>query len=252
MGPSDRELDELYAIPRDEFTPARNALAARLKQAGDAEGAAAVKALPKPTVAAAALNRLAREEPRLVKKLLDSGARLRAAQEQVIAGGGADALRRATAAERDAVRELAATVERRESPSPAVLDRIGTTLNAAALDEDAGRLLAAGRLSRELEAAGFPASGTPGAAPAAGRRAAASDEGHAEAERERLRRARLRDRLRALKRDLAEAQKDTARREREAARARAELDERERAAERAREHEAKLRQEVDTASDELA
>jgi hypothetical protein len=44
---SDPEIANLYALPLAEFTPARNALAARLRQAGQADEAEAVRALKK-------------------------------------------------------------------------------------------------------------------------------------------------------------------------------------------------------------
>ena len=52
-----RETEKLYGLPPSEFTAARNARAKKLKQ-DDPELAAAVAALPKPSVAAAALNEL--------------------------------------------------------------------------------------------------------------------------------------------------------------------------------------------------
>ena len=52
------EVDELYQLPLAEFTGARNALAARLKQSGRANDASLVKALQKPPVSAWAVNQL--------------------------------------------------------------------------------------------------------------------------------------------------------------------------------------------------
>jgi len=52
------EIDALFKLPLGEFTPARNALAARLKKAGEQAEADAVKALPKPSVAAWVVNQL--------------------------------------------------------------------------------------------------------------------------------------------------------------------------------------------------
>src|SRR5207248_2900099 len=110
---AEREIDDLYGLPLEDFTAARNALAARLKRDGEGEAAASVKALRKPSVPAAVLNQLARREPELVAALLDAGKQLRAAQQRALAGGrGADELRRATAAEREAVRELAGAARR--------------------------------------------------------------------------------------------------------------------------------------------
>ncbi|MFL5711221.1 MAG: hypothetical protein ACJ77W_04985, partial [Chloroflexota bacterium] len=68
----DRELDELYGKPLEDFTKARNDLAARLKRAHQAEAADAIRALKKPSLAAWSANQLARREPELVRELLDA------------------------------------------------------------------------------------------------------------------------------------------------------------------------------------
>jgi len=48
----EERLDELYALPLDEFTAARNELAKALRAEGKREEADAVKALAKPSVTA--------------------------------------------------------------------------------------------------------------------------------------------------------------------------------------------------------
>ena len=50
------EADDLYGLPLGEFTATRDALAARLKAAGDKEAAAEVKRARKPSVPAWAAN----------------------------------------------------------------------------------------------------------------------------------------------------------------------------------------------------
>ena len=52
-------IDDLYALPLERFTPERDALAKELAADGDRAGAARVKALRKPVVAAWAVNALA-------------------------------------------------------------------------------------------------------------------------------------------------------------------------------------------------
>src|SRR5262249_27956751 len=52
------ELDALFKVPLTEFTVARNALAARLKKAGNRDESDRVKALSKPTLSAWAVNQL--------------------------------------------------------------------------------------------------------------------------------------------------------------------------------------------------
>src|SRR5262245_55873557 len=78
MAPTGRE--ELEQVPPREFTRARDALAARLTQAGDKAGAAQVRRLRAPSVPLWVVNRLAREDGDLVKRLLTATERLRAAQ----------------------------------------------------------------------------------------------------------------------------------------------------------------------------
>lgn len=56
-----QELDELYGVPVEQFMETREALAKKLKAAGDKAGAAELKKAHKPTLAAHALNLLARE-----------------------------------------------------------------------------------------------------------------------------------------------------------------------------------------------
>ncbi len=154
----EQELDGLYALPLEEFTKARNDLAARLKKAHQGEAADIVRALKKPSVVAAAANRLAREEPHQVVALLAAGERLRDAQQGALAGTStAEEVHEAATAERDAVRALLASGRRLlgERSSAALLDRLGQTLRAAAVDDEGRALLERGRLTEELKAVGF-------------------------------------------------------------------------------------------------
>ena len=157
------EIDQLFALPLDEFTAARNELARRLKNEGDAEAAEQVRGLAKPSVPAWAVNQLARREPEGVRSLLNVGARLRSAQERSLQGErAADELRAAQAEERDLVRKLTQRAGElvREAGRPATgatLDRVSSTLRAAALGEPGRTLLRKGRLSGEVEVSGFDA-----------------------------------------------------------------------------------------------
>jgi len=56
----DAEVEGLYGLPLEEFIKARDALARRRAREAGKEAGAAVKALRKPSVAAWALNQLAR------------------------------------------------------------------------------------------------------------------------------------------------------------------------------------------------
>jgi hypothetical protein len=158
----EREIDRLFALPLDEFTSSRNALAKRLKKDGDEDAADQVAALAKPSVPAWTINQLARAEKASMRALLDAAARLRKAQERALGGGDSDALRKAQTEEREALRELmqraeAVLEQARRPANRAVLERIRTTLGAAALAEPSRSVLKAGRLTGEFEASGFDA-----------------------------------------------------------------------------------------------
>src|SRR5207253_1009285 len=88
-------LDALYSEPLETFIAARNALAKALVQAADREGAAVVKALRKPSVAAWALNQLSHTRPAEVERLLAAGEELRDAQHDALEGGDPSRLREA-------------------------------------------------------------------------------------------------------------------------------------------------------------
>jgi hypothetical protein len=151
----EQRIDALYGLPLDAFTAARNALAADLKKEGDAEAAERVRTLAKPPVAVWAINQAARTDKVSVRRLVKAADALRAAQEKALAGKHAD-LGEAQRREREAVRVLARTASAALGRETQV-DRIERTLRAAALDPAARELLQSGRLTEELEPAGFDA-----------------------------------------------------------------------------------------------
>src|ERR671910_1553778 len=127
--PLARETQKLYGLPLSEFTAARNARAKALKQQ-DPELAAAVAALPKPSVAAGALNELAREDPSEVRALIQSGKRLRAAQEAAVAGKSGADLNDAVAEHRAALDRVTRDLRRRKL-SGATLEKAKAALAEA-------------------------------------------------------------------------------------------------------------------------
>ncbi len=154
----EHELDALYALPLDQYTKARNDLASRLRKAHQADVAAEVRALKKPSAVAWAANSLVRTDGQLIGELLAAGERLRTVQQQALGGKArADDVAEASAAERDAVRALLAAARKRLGgrATPTLLDRLGQTLRAAAVDDHARLLLERGRLTDELKAVGF-------------------------------------------------------------------------------------------------
>jgi hypothetical protein len=148
---SDDPIDELYGVELEEFVSARTALAQRLRSDGDREGAAAVKKLAKPTRAAWAVNRLVRERPEEIAALVEAGAALEGAQEQLLDGADAEVLRGAAVAARALVDALAA-----EAPvDGAARDKVRATLHAATVDAEVRAEVAAGQVVKERSAAGF-------------------------------------------------------------------------------------------------
>jgi hypothetical protein len=151
--------DELYARPLEEFTAARNALAKALTGAGDREGAALVKAMRKPSMTAWALNQVSRDRVSDIDRLLERGDQLRGAQHEALEGDPSflrDA-RRAFQDEVDGVVRAATEVlaGAGKAVGPSQLDRLSSTAQATATDEEARALVRAGRLDHDLEASGF-------------------------------------------------------------------------------------------------
>jgi hypothetical protein len=155
---------ELYGLPPGEFTGTRDARAKELRAAGEREAANEVKGLRKPTVAAWALNQLSRRRGKDLERLLEAGERLRAAQDELLAGGDRSALQEAAAGERELVAKLSADAAAMASDAgergSGLQEKVAETLHAAALDEETADELRAGRLTREREAiGGFGAAG---------------------------------------------------------------------------------------------
>lgn len=162
---SNDPLDRLFEVPLDEFVAAREQLARELRKEGKHEQAAEVAALRKPTVPVWAVNQLARRRRREVDLLLDAGHRLRAAQAEPQPEKARDAFAKAREAEREAMRRLRVAAEEllaaeRGSASNALVERVLTTLRAAAVSEEGRELLARGRLTDELETTGFELAAT--------------------------------------------------------------------------------------------
>ncbi len=154
----EHELDKLYALPLEEFTKARNDLAARLRKAHQSEASAHVRGLKKPSIVAWAANQIARTKPDLVSELLEAGHRLRDVQQRSLGGNAVHSeVADATARERDAVRALvtAARTELGARGTAPLLDRLSQTFRAAAVDPNLAPTLAAGRLTEELQGVGF-------------------------------------------------------------------------------------------------
>ena len=156
--PVEDAAGRLYGLPLEDFTRERDATARELRKAKEREAAAVVAKLPKPTQAAWAANALVREHRDLIDALLDAVDDLREAQETAVAGKGAEALRDAAAAQREAVDALVDAATKLKpggrKPSQATLERLRTILQAAATDEEVRSALDRGRVVADAEGAG--------------------------------------------------------------------------------------------------
>ena len=165
----EEQLDQLYGLPVGEFVAERDALARRLRDEGRRDDATHVRELRKPTVAAWAVNRLARERPKDVAALLDAVDDLQAAQAQAVKGDPAR-FRDAVEAHRLVLERLLGAAEEAleatGSASAATVERVRETLHAASLEEQGRAALRAGRLERERQSGGLSALGLAGAGPA--------------------------------------------------------------------------------------
>jgi hypothetical protein len=156
------ELDRLYSLAPSEFTSERNDLARRLKQAGRDDAAAEVKQLRKPTVPVWVVNQLARGHRDELAALLQASEQLRAAQGSALEGSEANKLRQATTAQREALQTLThqahdLLTSAGQSATSQTIERIASTLRAAALEPKSRELLERGRMSEELDPSGFDA-----------------------------------------------------------------------------------------------
>ncbi len=158
---AENEIAALFKLPLESFIGARNTLVAELKKRGLNEESARVKAFPRPPVPVWAINQLHWKRTAVMDHLIAAGDRFRQAQTARLTGGGPD-LRAAFDERRDALAAAvsAATELLRahgHTPTPDVLRRITTTLEALAT---LGTTLFApprGRLIAELAPQGFEA-----------------------------------------------------------------------------------------------
>lgn len=156
----DAEIAGLYSLPLAEFTPARNALSARLRREGDREASERVKGLAKPPASAWAVNVLFRDEKDKMDALLAAGAAARRALGESLRQGAAESLRQAIQEERehrDALRRRAEAVLTKAGGAPgrAIIDRVGVNLEALALNPAAAEAAERRWLDQDLEPPGF-------------------------------------------------------------------------------------------------
>lgn len=149
----DEIVDELYGLPPEDFTAARNTAAKQAKTDGDAELSDKVKTLAKPTVAAWLANRLARENADELETLAMLGEQMREATASM---DGAK-LRELTPRRHSEVDALvkAATKLAGRKISADVGQKLRETLDAALVDPAAAQAVRSGQLTSALRHVGF-------------------------------------------------------------------------------------------------
>jgi len=150
-----REIDALFQLPLEEFTRARNELAARLKKSGRADDAERVKALAKAPATAWAVNQLHWRHPKDVEKLRVLDEKVRKAQS-----GGPGDLRALLDERRKMVSDLTTRAsailrEGGHGVSPDATRRMSITIESLASWGRAEGAPQPGRLTADLEPLGF-------------------------------------------------------------------------------------------------
>lgn len=211
---ADEAIDQLYQLPLDEFTAARNALA---KETGDS----AIKKLEKPNLAAWAVNQLYWHERKLFDEVVKTSIQVRTAYKQMLGGKSAD-VRAADVFHAEAMRRAKDAIKRileaaGNSASDAVMTPVTETLDALPTTDPPGRLVKPLRRTgfEALEGVTITAKPTPKAAPAAKKPAESETDRERkkrEAEQQELSMARERLRFAEAAEREAEASLDRARR----------------------------------------
>lgn len=148
--------EELYSLLPGDFTATRNAKAKEANQSGDKDLGKQIRGLPKPSMAAWLVNMLVRRRAEEIDGLLELGASLRQAQENLdqkqlrdLAGQRHELL----SALVERARSLADDLD--QNVSDAVADDVEQTLHAAMADVDAADAVASGMLTRALASTGW-------------------------------------------------------------------------------------------------
>jgi len=152
-------VDALYQLPLAEFTPARNALAGRLKKAGRQDEASDVKALLKPSLPAWTVNQLFWHHRPAFDALMSVGEKFRQAQAKQLRGQAAD-LRGPLEERREALSTLAKLAAETlrtagNNPAPDTIRRITSTLEALSTLGGSADGPQAGRLVDDVDPPGF-------------------------------------------------------------------------------------------------
>jgi len=143
------QIDDLYGLPLDEFTKARNALAKTL----DGSDKQAVASLVKPSLAMWVINQLYWHNKPTYQALVDASEKLRAAHRAALSGRATDTRKAGelhkTTLENAFAQSIGAAEKKGVRTTEAVRDTVRRTLAALPTDE------APGRITREPPPAGF-------------------------------------------------------------------------------------------------
>ena len=158
----ERELDRLFQAPFAEFVGARNGVAAMLKKAGRADESARIRGLAKPSYTAWLVNQLYWNARDVLDAFLKASDRVRAADQALLEGrrvaGHADLVTaRALALDRLMTKASARAAEEATPLSPALAERLKTTLEAIGAFGSGEARHARGRLQEDLDPPGFAA-----------------------------------------------------------------------------------------------
>jgi hypothetical protein len=159
QGRSATSIDDLYRLPLSDFTPARNALATRLRKSGKTADSDEVKSLVKPSIPAWAVNQVFWKHRPVFDRLLSAGDRLRQAQSSTLAGKSGD-VRGALDAVREALSELSRLAADEmttagHNASAGVMRAVTATLEALSAYGTIADAPQAGRLVDEVDPPGF-------------------------------------------------------------------------------------------------
>lgn len=158
----DRELDRLFQAPFAEFVGARNAVAAMLKKAGRVDESTRVRGLAKPSYTAWLVNQLYWNARDLLDAFLKASDRVRAAEQALLEGRKAAGHAELVAARAAALAQLMSRASTRAAEegtplSPALGERLKTTLEAIGAFGTTDARHARGHLQEDLDPPGFAA-----------------------------------------------------------------------------------------------
>lgn len=175
----ERELDTLFQTPFAEFVGARNALAARLKKEGRADESARVRGLAKPSFTAWLVNQLYWTARRDLDAFLKAADRVRVGEKAMLEGRKAAGHPEAVAERKKTLDQLATKAASRAADegtplSPALSERLRTTLDAIGAYGGTAARHARGRLQEDLDPPGFAALASLGTGDSASAKRAAA------------------------------------------------------------------------------